>query len=143
MVNPINFNPSVMPSLPINAKEEVKEQKTPSSTEQKPSTNYQSAEDVLNFMSQNSNVDIANRKSGAEASTTSRTIEVAKYVTPEQAKRIGGFVSEFETAVADGLKQFEQEFSYMPEFQGLSNGAKQEMAVQLFNTLNMPDAVEA
>lgn len=61
-----------------------------------------------------------------------RVLDISKYVTPEQAKRIMGFISQFETAVADGLKAIESELG-----NALSEDAKMNLAVELFEAGNM------
>ena len=61
-----------------------------------------------------------------------RVLNISKYVTPEQAQRICGFISQFENAVADGLKAIESELG-----NALSEDAKMNLAVELFKVENM------
>ena len=49
--------------------------------------------------------------------------DVSKYVTPEQAQRIAGFVTSFEDEVAKGLVGINEEFG-----DNLSEAAKYEIA---------------
>lgn len=55
--------------------------------------------------------------------TTPKTYDVGKYVTPEQAERIAGFIGSFEGDVAKYLSQLEAEFG-----DNLSEEAKLEIA---------------
>ena len=61
------------------------------------STSFVSAEEVDKFHAQQAAVNKAS-VSGA------RTYDVAKYVTPEQAQRIAGFIASFEDVVAQNLE---------------------------------------
>lgn len=57
-----------------------------------------------------------------------KTYDVSKYVTPEQAQRIAGFVTSFEDQVAEGLLAINKEFG---ENSGLSEQAKYEIAANM------------
>ncbi len=121
-----NINaPKVKPNAP--EQEAVKQE-----TGAKPQTKHQSADDVLNFMSQNTMADVA--KSEVKSS---RTIQVSKYVTPDQAKRIAGFIQEFSSTVEKGMKQIEKEFPNLPEYQNMSEQAKLNLAVDAFAKTNL------
>ena len=81
------------------------------------------ANDVLNYMAAQ-NIDLK---------PTNAIPDVAKYVTQEQALRIAGFVQGFESAVAQGLKEFNAEYAGVP----LSDDAKLTAAVMAFEKANM------
>ena len=79
------------------------------------------AKDVLAFMAQQAvyaKPDIASAQ---------RVYDIQKYVTPEQAKRIAGFIHVFENKVAEGLVTIEKEFGNKQ----LSEAAKYEMAASM------------
>lgn len=57
-----------------------------------------------------------------------KTYDVGKYVTPEQAERIAGFVTSFEDKVAEGLIALNAELG---EDSGLSEAAKYEIAANM------------
>ncbi|MDD3150370.1 MAG: hypothetical protein PHV68_06010 [Candidatus Gastranaerophilales bacterium] len=99
--------------------EEIKDE----SSKTLPETNYKSADDVLSFMAQSNFSNV-----GSKETTSTRKIEVSKYVTPEQAKRIAGFIQEFEGAVAKGLIELDNEFSALPEYKDMSDSAKYTIA---------------
>ena len=61
-----------------------------------------------------------------------RVLNVSKYVTPEQAQRICGFINQFEEAVAQGLQDIEVELG-----SALSDDAKMNLAVEMFEAQNM------
>lgn len=94
-------------------KEEVKNQQ---STNDKPQV---SANDVLSFM--------ANQAISVNPKAVSKTYDVSKYVSPEQAERIAGFMASFENHVTKGLEQINQ----MEELSGLSDKAKYEIAANM------------
>lgn len=99
-INPININPQI---VGYAAKREHK--KEDAAAEKATSANIEkkevAASDVLGFMAAQS-VDVT--------PTAKKTIDVSKYVTPEQAARIAGFVQGFEAQVAAGLKAFDNDF---------------------------------
>jgi len=134
-LNRIGFNPQIhMPKIQPKtdeAKKEVQEE-----TPRKPQTNYKSASDVLGFMAQTSTMPEMTSKTEAKST---RKIEVSKFVTPDQAKRIAGFVQEFTSAVEEGLKSFEAELGHLPEYKAMSEDAKMEVALSAFLKNNMPD----
>ena len=110
-VNPYGNQPKGNETKPEEAKPETAGN-TPQNSAVKP-------EDVLAYMA-NSAV-IVNPKA------TTKTYDVAKYVTPEQAARIAGFVTSFEDKVAEGLIAINE----MEEFSGLSESAKYEIAAAM------------
>lgn len=81
-------------------------------------------EDVLTYMAQNAVV--VNPKS------VTRTYDVAKYVTPEQAARIAGFIGGFEDEVAKGLLAINEELKGV----NLPEAAKYELAAKMAESKN-------
>ena len=73
-------------------------------------------DDVLSFMAQQA---VFNKPTNLYAGK----YDVSKYVTPEQAQRIAGFVTSFEDEVAKGLVGINEEFG-----DNLSEAAKYEIA---------------
>ena len=61
-----------------------------------------------------------------------RVLNVSKYVSPEQAQRICGFINQFEEAVAQGLQDIEVELG-----SALSDDAKMNLAIEMFEAQNM------
>jgi len=82
---------------------EVKEDVVKEAPQAKPELNLMSQDDVLNVMAQQA----ALNKSAINAP---KTYDVSKYVTPEQAQRIAGFVTSFEDIVAQNLQAVTAEF---------------------------------
>lgn len=74
-------------------------------------------DDVLNYMAQAAVVN-------APRVNTPKTYDVSKYVTPEQAERIAGFINGFEDAVAEGLIAINAELGDLD----ISDAAKYEIA---------------
>ena len=83
-----------------------------------------SAEETLSFMDAQS--------VAAKPVEKPRVLNISKYVTPEQAQRICGFISQFEDAVATGLQEIENEIG-----NALSDDAKLNLAVEMFKAENM------
>ena len=59
-----------------------------------------------------------------------KPLDVSKYVTPEQAERIAGFVREYQKSVDKTMEAVEVEFP------NLNDSAKMALAVDLFNSTN-------
>ncbi len=97
-------------------KPEEKQPETTNNTPQKPQVK---PEDVLTYM--------ANSAVVVNPKASTKTYDVSKYVTPEQAARIAGFVTSFEDQVAKGLLAINE----MEEFEGLSDSAKYEIAAAM------------
>ena len=74
-------------------------------------------DDVLNYMAQSAVLNAPQVK-------PPKTYDVSKYVTPEQAERIAGFIGSFEDAVAKGLIAIDAELG---DYE-LSDAAKYEIA---------------
>lgn len=105
---------------------EKPEEKTQKQNENKPQIEQKqvSAEDTLKFMDA--------QAVNARPVEAPRVLNIAKYVTPEQAKRICGFITQFEDAVAEGLAAIEAETGNV-----LSEEAKLDLAVEMFKLQNM------
>lgn len=78
-----------------------------------------SPDDVLAYM--------ANSAVVVNPKATTASYDVSKYVTPEQAARIAGFVTSFEDQVAEGLIAIDG----LDELSGLSETAKYELAAAM------------
>ncbi len=115
-INTGSVNPYGNQTKGSEAKPEEKQPETVANTAQNSTVK---PEDVLTYMA-NSAV-IVNPKA------TTRTYDVSKYVTPEQAARIAGFVTSFEDQVAQGLIAINE----MEEFDGLSEASKYEIAAAM------------
>ena len=83
-----------------------------------------SAEDTLKFMDA--------QALAARPVEQPRVLNISKYVTPEQAQRICGFITQFEDAVVEGLAAIEAETG-----NALSEDAKLNLAVEMFKIQNM------
>lgn len=110
-VNPYGNNPKGSDTKPEDKQPETA--KTPA-----PGTQV-NPNDVLTYMAQSAI--IVNPKA------TTKTYDVSKYVTPEQAERIAGFVASFEDQVAKGLLAIDE----TGELAGLSDSAKYEIAASM------------
>jgi hypothetical protein len=131
-INGIGFNSNININN-VGIKTDKADQNEETSKElQSPELNQKPAADVLSFMA--NSADISNIQ---KSTKSSKTIEVSKYVTPEQAKRIAGFVNQFETAVGNGLQAMEKEFGNLPAFKNMSDSAKQEVATAAFANANL------
>lgn len=109
----------------VNEKPEEKAGKKEEDKKQPVTENKQvSAGEVLDFMN--------TQAMSVRPAETPRVLNISKYVTPEQAQRIGSFISQFENAVADGLKAIENELG-----NALSEDAKMNLAVEMFKAENM------
>ena len=121
-INPININAQAIKYAQLNFAEKkedavndkAQDHRAPVSQKEIP------ASDVLSYMAAQS-VDVQPQ--------VKKTVDVSKYVTPEQAQRIASFVQGFETEVEKGLLNFDKEFPG----NGLSEASKMNLAVQLFN----------
>lgn len=111
-VNPYGNQPKGNESTPEEKPE------TPKTPPQNPQVN---PNDVLSFMA-NSAV-VINPKV-----TAPKTYNIEKYVTPEQAERIAGFIASFEGSVAEGLAAITAELG---ENGPLSEEAKLELAANM------------
>lgn len=78
------------------------------------------ADDVLNYMAMQAVV-------AKPQVASAKTYDIQKYVSPEQAQRIAGFVTSFEDKVAEGLLALNS----MDELAGLSEQAKYEIAANM------------
>ena len=114
-----NFQANQVGEKPDN-KADKKEDNKPQ-VEQQPQV---SADDTLDFMNA--------QAVGARPVEQPRVLNVSKYVTPEQAQRICGFINQFEEAVAQGLQDIEVELG-----SALSDDAKMNLAIEMFEAQNM------
>ena len=108
----------------VGEKPQDKAQQKPEDNKPAVDNTQVSASDVLDFMN--------NQAVGVRPVETPRVLDISKYVTPEQAARICGFINQFETAVADGLKAIEDELG-----NALPEEAKMNLAVEMFKAENM------
>ena len=76
------------------------------------------ANSAANLMSQDEVLNVLAQQAAINKSTINmnKTYDVAKYVTPEQAQRIAGFVTSFEDVIAQNLQAVSAEFgANLPE----------------------------
>lgn len=124
-INPININSHLVNYVKL--KEEKKEGLEKDATKGRAAQVEKKeipATDVLSFMAAQS-IDVQ--------PAVKKTIDVSKYVTPEQAERIAGFVQGFEKEVEKGLLSFGKEFPN----KALSDDAKLDLVVEMFNKNNL------
>lgn len=95
---------------------EVKENVVQDAPQVNSAANLIPQDEVLNVMAQQAAVNFA--------VNAPRTYDVAKYVTPEQAQRIAGFVTSFEDIIAQNLQAVTAEFG-----NSLSDGDKMNIAL--------------
>lgn len=121
-VNAIGVNGNLhLPTKKQEKKEDlVKEDAVQNNTSAK---THMNPEDVLSFMAQAS----------ALNKPQARNYDVSKYVTPEQATRIAGFINGFESEVSKGLKVFDAAFGKNT----LGDEQKLDLIVQVFNNKNL------
>ena len=127
MDNSINRISQAYTSYQANTVGEKPENKADKKEDNKPQVEQQpqvSANDTLNFMNAQA---ISSRPVEKP-----RVLNISKYVTPEQAQRICGFINQFEDAVAKGLQNIEVELG-----NALSDDAKMNLAVEMFEAQNM------
>ena len=115
-INTGSVNPYGNQTKGSEAKPEEKQPETVANTAQNSTVK---PEDVLTYM--------ANSAVIVNPTATTSTYDVSKYVTPEQAARIAGFVTSFEDQVAQGLIAINE----MEEFDGLSEASKYEIAAAM------------
>ena len=126
-INPININSQAINYSKISqyekkdgaVKDSPKEQHSVIDKKEVP------ASDVLSYMAAQS-VDVQPQK-------VKKTLDVSKYVTPEQAQRIAGFVQGFESEVEKGLIEFDKEFPGT----GVSESTKMDFVLDMFNKNNL------
>ena len=115
-INTGSVNPYGAQAKGSEAKPEEKQPEVKTNT---PQNQTVKPEDVLAYM--------ANSAVVVNPKATTKTYDVSKYVTPEQAARIAGFITSFEDQVAKGLIAINE----MEEFEGLSEAAKYEIAAAM------------
>ncbi len=121
-INPININTQAIKYAQLSHPEKKEDAIKDASKESKPAIGQKEvpASDVLSYMAAQS-VDVQPK--------VKKTVDVSKYVTPEQAQRIAGFVQGFEKEVEKGLLNFNKEFPG----NGLSEAAKLGIAAQIYD----------
>ena len=88
---------------------EVKENVAQEAPKGNSAANLMSQDEVLNVMAQQAAIN-------KSAINVPKTYDVAKYITPEDAQRIAGFVTGFEEVVAQNLQAVAAEFgNSLPE----------------------------
>ena len=103
-----SYTPSVQQRQPQeNPQQNIQQQEQKSAQAQQSSVKPDA---VFDFLAANAGVNVA--KNSAPAT---KVIKISDYVTPEQAKRIAGFVTGFETEIAKGLSSIKNEFPEMSE----------------------------
>ena len=126
MANEIN-RIQMQTNYQLNAVGEKQEDKTSKEEEKKSDVEQKtqvSREDTLSIMDAQS--------MSFRPVEKARVLNISKYVTPEQAQRICGFVNQYVDAVAEGLVAIQNEMG-----NALSEDAKLELAVELFKAENM------
>ena len=102
-----SYTPNVQPrQQKENSQQNVQSEQKQSSQAQQSNVK---PDDVLNYMAANTGVNI-NKNAPA-----TKVIKISDYVTPEQAKRIAGFVTGFESEIAKGLDSIQNEFPEMSD----------------------------
>ena len=82
---------------------EVKEDAVKDTPQANSASNLMSQDEVLNVLAQQANIN-------KSTINMNKTYDVSKYVTPEQAQRIAGFVTSFEDIIAQNLQAVSAEF---------------------------------
>lgn len=116
-INTNSVNPYGSQPKGGNAKPEEKEPEAPQTQPQGAKVD---PNDVLSYMA--AQAVVVNPKV-----STPKAYDVSKYVTPEQAARIAGFVTSFEDQVAEGLLAINS----LEETANLSEAAKLEIAANM------------
>lgn len=125
-INPININAQAIKYAQMQQPEKKEDSVKDAQKNSKPVVDKKEvpANDVLSYMAAQS-VDVQPK--------VKKTVDVSKYVTPDQAQRIAGFVQGFESEVEKGLLNFDKEFPGNT----VSDGTKLNLAVDLFNKNNL------
>lgn len=126
-INPININSQAINYSKISQYEKKDGAVKDSPKEHQAAVDKKEvpASDVLNYMAAQS-IDVQPQK-------VKKTLDVSKYVTPEQAQRIAGFVQGFESEVEKGLIEFDKEFPGA----GVSESTKMDFVLDMFNKNNL------
>lgn len=119
-INGIGINTGSVNGYPTKPqKEEVKSEEKQDTQQPQAQHRALNPDDVLTFMAQQA----AFKK---PANLYAGKYDIAKYVTPEQAQRIAGFVTSFEGEVTKGLVTLNEEFG-----DNISEAAKYEIAAKM------------
>lgn len=103
-----SYTPNIQPrQSQENPQQNVQQQEQQSSQAQQ---NSVKPDTVFDFLSANTGINVA--KNNAPAT---KVIKISDYVTPEQAKRIAGFITGFEQEIAKGLNSIKNEFPEMSD----------------------------
>ena len=125
-INPINNYPPAVSFPAYKEKQETEKGVVEQEAKKAPADDKQvSAGDVLGYMAA-ANVDVQPKK-------VKKVLDISKYVTPEQANRIAGFVQGFEAEVEKGLLAFDTEFPG----NNMSDESKMDIVVGMFERNNM------
>ncbi len=121
-INPININAQAIKYAQLNQPEKKEDAVKDAPKGHNPAVGQKEvpASDVLSYMAAQS-VDVQPK--------VKKTVDVSKYVSPEQAQRIASFVQGFEAEVEKGLLSFDKEFPG----NGLSEAAKLGIAAQMYD----------
>lgn len=125
-INPININSQAIKYAQMYQPDKKEDAVKDAPKDHKPVVDKKEvpAGDVLSYMAAQS-VDVQPK--------VKKTVDVSKYVTPEQADRIASFVQGFESEVQKGLLNFDKEFPG----NNASDEAKLNLAVEMFNKNNL------
>lgn len=124
-LNPINPGLNIK-KIDLNPKENNKASKEPEPVVNPPVTNFKNADEILEFLNNASiSPDVIQKKN-------KKSIQISKYVNPDQAQRISSAVNNCIKA----LLSFEE--AALNEF-GLPKQAAQALAVQSFESQYMPN----
>lgn len=124
-INPININSQAIKYAQMHQPEKKEDAVKDAPKDHKPAVGKEiPAGDVLSYMAAQS-VDVQPK--------VKKTVDVSKYVTPEQEARIASFVQGFESEVQKGLLNFDKEFPGNKA----SDETKLNLAVEMFNKNNL------
>ena len=119
-INGIGINTGAVNGYPAkNQKEDAKPEEKQDTQQTQAHGKTLNPDDVLAFMAQQASYN-------KPANLYAGKYDISKYVTPEQAQRIAGFVTSFENEVAQGLAGLNEEFG-----DNLSEAAKYELAARM------------
>lgn len=125
-INPINVNSQAISYSRLAQQEKAETLVNKKQNEEQAAVEKKEvpAADVLKYMAAQS-IDVQPK--------VKKTLDISKYVTPEQAERIAGFVQGFEEEVEKGLLAFDKEFPGS----AMSDAAKMNIVVDMFNKNNL------
>lgn len=112
-INGINGNVNV--NLPKVKAKVNKEEAKAAAPQVKPEIQQQKADDVLNYMAGTSQVNIEKKQIGEAVVKEKKTVEVKKFVAPDQAKGIAKDMEKFQKLYAAVLQEVQANFPVSPE----------------------------